>query len=79
MPCALAKAAAIMTDSDFTRSEVERLVPRCADRMRVVHLRVSSAYKPPEDKESARAYLVDRYAIPPRFCLPLAPRRHTRT
>jgi glycosyltransferase involved in cell wall biosynthesis len=82
MPRALLKAKRILTISEFTRREIQRLVECPESVIKVVHLGVSSAYRPPADKGSAAADLSIRHQISGEFCLAFgasAPYKNTRT
>ncbi|NOQ21321.1 MAG: glycosyltransferase [Candidatus Aegiribacteria sp.] len=67
-PAHLRKARQIITDSFFTASELERLFPRQAHKITVVHLGVSDVFQPITDPavlESIR----NMYDLPSRFLL----------
>ncbi len=67
-PFYLRKAAAIITDSHFTASELVRVFPGTSGKITVNHLGVSNRFRPVTDS-SKIAGLKNRYELPERFML----------
>ena len=55
MPGAVARASAIIVDSNFTRVEMQAAFPRSAHRLHTVHLGVDRSFHPREAKETTAA------------------------
>lgn len=67
-PYYLKKAAAVITDSHFTASELTRVFPDTAGRITVNHLGVSERFRRVDDPAKI-ALMKQRYGLPERFML----------
>ncbi len=65
---AAANAAAILTDSEFSRQDILRLLPVEAQRVHVVPLAVDSSYTP-NIEETDRQRVIERYDLPESYVL----------
>ncbi|MCK5115978.1 MAG: glycosyltransferase family 4 protein [Candidatus Aegiribacteria sp.] len=67
-PAHLRKASQIMTDSFFTASELERLFPRAAGKINVIHLGISDRFRRITCKDTLES-VGQTYDLPSRFLL----------
>ena len=66
------RASVVLTPSDFSAGEIERVLGIPPERMRVTPLAVDPALRPPECPESTRDRLRERFGIRGRYLLHMA-------